>query len=278
MNYSEFFKFDKCTDKTLGGYRLGEYLKKDDPSVTELDIPSEYNGEPVTMILSYCFSSARSITRVVIPPSVRVIASAAFYNCASLEAVELAEGLTAMGSNVFEMSGLKSVKLPKSLKKIGSGAFQFCKGLESVEFKSEPSEFGAKVFHGCNKLPPETLVMGLVRSINITSPVSKADFRETMNDFRRADCDYFRPDVFELLAKNKCFRNNNVKFLFEKMINEDMAELFPIAEKYGMLSNEKLVDILIDCGIERENAEITAYLLDLKNRKFGFDGGRDHDL
>lgn len=96
--------------------------------------------------------------------------------------------------------------------------------------------------------------------------------------FDGADCDYFRCDVFELPAKNKCFRNNNVRFLFEKMINEDMAELFPIAEKYGMLSNEKLVDMLTDCGIGSKNAEITAYLLDLKNRKFGFVGGCGYDL
>lgn len=271
MNVDELFKFIKNTDKALGGYAVAEYLKKSDTAVTDIEIPAEHNGLPVTMILSGCFSSAQSITRVSVPESVRVIASTAFYNCTSLEAVELSEGITAIGSSVFELTGLKSVKLPKSLKKLGSYAFHFCRNLESVEFGSTPSEFGSRVFHGCDKLPPEISVMSLTRSTDITSPVRKADFREMIYDFRGADCDYFRPDVFKLLAKNKCFRNCNVKFLFEKMINEDYAELIPIAEKYGMLSNRELVDMLISYGIESENTGMTAYLLDLKNRNFGFD-------
>lgn len=272
MNIDELFKFIKNTDKKLGGYSVAEYLKKNDPAMTDIEIPAEYNGLPVTMILSYCFSSARNITRVSIPGSVRVIASTAFYNCMSLEAAELSEGLTAIGSSVFEMTGLKSVKLPKTLKKLGSYTFQFCKNLENIEFGSEPSEFGTRVFHGCDKLPPEQLAIGLVRSTDITRPLRKADFREMMDHFLGADCDYFRSDVFELLAKNRCFRNCNTKFLLEKMINEDMAELFPIAGKYGMLSNKEFVDMLINYCVEHENTEITAYLLDLKNRKFGFNG------
>ncbi len=271
MSVDELFRFIKNTDKTLGGYAVAEYLKKNDPDVTDIEIPTEYNGLPVTMILSGCFSSAQSITRVSVPGSVLVIASLAFYNCVSLEEAELSEGLTVLGSSVFELSGLKSVKLPKSLKRLGSCAFQFCRNLERVEFGNEPSEFGARVFHSCDKLPPEISVMSLTRSTNITSPVRKADFREMMDKFIGADCDYFRPDIFELLAKNKCLRNCNVRFLFEKMINEDMAELLPLAEKYGMLSNRELADILISYGIDRKNTEITAYLLDLKNRKFGFD-------
>lgn len=127
-----------------------------------------------------------------------------------------------------------------------------------------------RVFRGCDKLPTETLVMGSVRSTDITSRVRRVDLRETIKDFCGADCDYFRHDVFELLAKNKCFRNNNVKVLFEKMISEDMTELFPVAEKYEMLSNVKLVDMLIDYVVELQKPEGAAYLLDLKNRKFGF--------
>lgn len=273
MSVDELLKFIKNTDKKFGGYGVAEYLKKSDPTVTDIEIPAEYNGLPVTMILGGSFSSAKNIKRVSIPGSVRFVAGLAFYNCALLEAVELSEGIETIGSTSFELSGLKSVKLPKSLKKLGSYAFQFCKSLEGVEFEVEPSEFGSRVFHGCDKLPPETLVMGLVRSTDIASPVCKADFREMTNKFLGADCDYFRPDVFELLAKNNCFRGCNVRYLFEKMIREDMAaKLFPIAEEHGMLSSVKLLDMLISCCIERGKTEITAYLLDLKKRKFGFNG------
>lgn len=278
MSVDELFKFIKNTDKKFGGYGVAEYLKKSDPTVTDIEIPAEYNGLPVTSILSVGFSSAKNIRRVSIPGSVRFITGSAFYNCGSLEALELSEGIETIGSTAFELSGLKSVKLPKSLKKLGSYAFQFCRNLERVEFGVEPSEFGTRVFHGCDKLPPETLVMGLVRSTDITSPVCKADFREMTDKFFGADCDYFRSDIFELLAKNRCFRNCNTRFLFEKMINEDMAELFPLAEKYGMLSNRKLVDMLISCCIKRGKTELTAYLLELKKRKFGFDKYENYDL
>lgn len=303
MSYSidELFRFIKNTDKRLGGYAVAEYLKKDDRTVTDVEIPAEYNGLPVTSILSNGFLNAISIRRVSIPESVRFIAglafpnaisikrisipgsvrfigSSAFHHCWELEAIELSEGIETIGSNVFAFTALKSVKLPKSLKKLGGGAFQFCRELESVEFGGMPSEFGSMVFHGSNKLPLETLVMGLVRSTDITSPIHKADFREMTDKYIGEDCDYFRPDVFELLAKNKCFRSCNVKYLFEKMIREDMTEFFPIADAYGMISNIKLIDMLISYGIEHGKTEITAYLLDFKNRKFGFDGGNGYDL
>lgn len=51
MNADEFFKFIKNTDKTLGGCSVAEYLKKSDTAVTDITIPAEYNGLPVTMIL-----------------------------------------------------------------------------------------------------------------------------------------------------------------------------------------------------------------------------------
>lgn len=301
MESDELFRFIKNTDKRLGGYAVAEYLKKDDRTVNDVEIPAEYNGLPVTSILSNGFLNAISIRRVSIPESVlfiagsafqnaisikhisipgsvRFIGSLAFHHCWELEAVELSEGIETIGSGAFAFTALKSVKLPKSLKKLGGDAFQFCRDLERVEFGGMPSEFGSMVFHGCGKLPPETLMVGLVRSTDITSPVYREDFRGLIDSPLDEDWEYFRPDIFELLAKNKCFRNCNPKYLFEKMIREDMTELFPIADAYGMISNIKLINMLISYGIEHGKTEITAYLLDIKNRKFGFDGGNGYDL
>ena len=47
MNYNELFKFE--TNKS-GGIIITEYKAKNDPTVTELTISSEYNGKPVTEI------------------------------------------------------------------------------------------------------------------------------------------------------------------------------------------------------------------------------------
>lgn len=274
MSYSvdELFRFEK----TKGGYSIDKYLKTNDPTITEIEIPAEYNGEPVTEIAGFCPS--KYIKRVIIPPSVRRIGSEAFWKCEGLETAELSEGLEVIGADAFEETNLKSIVLPKSLKRICSEAFMLCTELEHVEFNSSPT-FEPNVFGDCPKLPPETVAMGLVRSTDITSPLLFSDILE-LTEFSPGLPDCFRPDVFELLAKNDCFRNwdRRLRYLFYIMIEENKAELFPVAEQYGMLEDAELLDMLLSYAIESQTTEITAYLLDLKNRKFGFNGGNKFEL
>ena len=276
MSYSvdELFSFEKNTYTRFGGYTLHEYLKKDDPTVTEIEIPAEYNGKRVTLIFG--FSRSKYIKRGIFPPSVRLIEEHSFNKCASLENAELSEGLVEIGSHAFSETNLKSVVLPKSLKRIGLSAFWYCKELERVEFNSKPS-IGLNAFGSCPKLPPETVAMGLVRSTDLTRPFLKWDFCNT-DDLLPDVEDCIRPDVFELLAKNGCFRKCDLEFLFEIMMIENKAELFPVAAQYGMLENPELLDFLLSYAIKYQRIEITAYLLDLKNRKFGFDGGGNFEL
>ena len=60
----------------------------------------------------------------MIPSSVKVICSDAFYNCAALEKVTLPEGLLCIDQEAFSKTALTSVTLPKSLLYIGLGAFE----------------------------------------------------------------------------------------------------------------------------------------------------------
>ncbi len=272
MSYSvdELFRFEK----TEGGYAVVKYLKKGDPNITELELPEEYNGVPVTAILG--FSHSNYLKRVVIPSSVRSIGSEAFWRCKSLETAELSEGLEAIGAGAFEETNLKSIALPKTLKMICSEAFLLCTELERVEFNGAPA-INPNVFGGCPKLPPETVVMGLVCSTDITSPFSEADIW-AITEYSPGVPDYIRPDVFELLAKNNCFRNCDLRDLFEIIIIENKPELFPVADQYGLLEDPALLDSLISLTIEKQMTEITAYLLDLKNRKLGFNGGDKFEL
>lgn len=251
------FEIDSC--KPHVGYVLAEYLKRGDPTITELEIPAEFNGKPVTIICDSSFSRAKYLRRVVIPPSVIYIASYAFVCSAALESVELSE----------------------SPIKLGGFAFSDCKNLKRVEFgdgfNCPPPELGPRVFHGCEKLPPELLAMSMTRSFGELLRVCRTDYRALI-DNEIKECDSFRADVFEILAKNKCYKKLNVKFLFEKMINDNRHDLLLIAEKYGMLDNAALLDLLINYTIENQKTEFTAYLLELKKRKFGFNGGNDFEL
>lgn len=272
-NVDELFEFKE----TEGGYALARYLKWDDPSITELEIPAEYNGLPVVKILSTGIGYARFLKRVKIPESVRGIMGSAFHSCPELCEVELSEGLEMIGSSAFQQTKLKAVTLPKSLTGLYWGAFRLCRELEHVEFGGSPW-FGTSVFSGCPKLPPETIVMSLVRSTDITRPISNKDISEITANIPGVPCDCFRRDVFELLVKNRSFRDCNLKRVFEGMINNNRAELFPIAEQYGFLPSAKILDKLISYSAERQAAECTAYLLELKKSKFGFDGGDDFEL
>lgn len=254
------YRFEIDSHKQHEGYVLADYLKRDDPTITELELPAEFNGKPVTMICG-CFYGT-FLKRVVIPPSVRYIARSAFGG-----------------------SALESVKLPNSPIKLGGFAFSSCKNLERVEFGNPLPELGPRVFHGCEKLPPEILAMSMTRSLGELRRICRIDYRSTLssyeirqlNDYEIKQCDSFRADVFEILAKNKCYKKLNVKFLFEKMINENRHDLLHIAEKYGMLDSAALLDLLIKYATEKQKTEFTAYLLDLKNRKLGFNGFEGSD-
>lgn len=163
---------------------------------------------------------------------------------------------------------LKSVKLPKSLKRINDFAVASCPELEHVEFNSAPY-IGLLAFGDCPKLPPETIAMGLVHSTDLTQPILEDDV--TLITYPFSPLDIYRADVYELLAKNNCFREIDPKDILYRAILNNKPEIIPIAEQYGMLDDANLIDGLIHYAIEQKIVEITAYLLDLKNRKFGFD-------
>lgn len=214
----ELFSFRE----TEGGYAVAKYLKKFDPSVTEVEIPAEFNGKSVVEIRHGAFTNSCHLQKVAVSEGVRMIGADAFLGC----------------------TGLRSIRLPVSLEAIGSGAFYGCENLCEVEFESYP-KFGEAVF-GCDpELPAKLTLMGAVRSRDITDPLDDTSLRKEIK--RAIDLPEYVPwfcrsDVFSLAAENDCFRK----------------------------VREELLDKLIECSLKRSKPELTAYLLDLKNRKFGF--------
>lgn len=274
MNYDidELFSFGKID----GGYAV-RYLKTDDPEITELEIPAEYNGVPVTRIAAYGFFCSTHIKRVVIPPSVRVIDAAAFSECFSLETAELPEGLEEIRSIAFEETSLKSIVLPKSLTRIFSEAFSYCDKLESITFNSTPS-LGEKVFFCSLELPADITLMGLVNSLDLSMPLDAGAFKNAFDDknsatgWRFERLKYTRPEVFELAAKNDCFRSVDVSAVLKGLIKNGDAKSLRVAVEYDIFKTRDIVDECVKYSVELGKTEITAYLLELKNRKFGAEG------
>ena len=156
-------------------------LTKYSGSDTEVIIPSELGGKPVTAIGEdafyrnktitsvkipegvtsigeYAFSSCDSLTEVTIPKSVTSIGNNAFADCSSLTEVTIPEGVTSIGDSAFiNCSSLTEVTIPKSVTSIGEWAFAFCSSLKKVRIPEGVTSIGEGVFNSCRKLTEVTI-------------------------------------------------------------------------------------------------------------------------
>jgi hypothetical protein len=68
---------------------------------TDIIIPKEYKGLPVTGIYDYAFEGCSSLTSVTIPDSVTSIGESAFYWCSSLASIVIPDSVTWIGNWAF---------------------------------------------------------------------------------------------------------------------------------------------------------------------------------
>lgn len=113
-----------------------------------VDIPSEINGLPVTVIGTSAFEGGQ-VMYLTIPSSVFVISDSAFKNCSGLTTITFAENsqLQKIGNEAFYRTNgagdsLNSVELPESLKLIGYRAFYNRANLLTVKVYSKDVYFG----------------------------------------------------------------------------------------------------------------------------------------
>ncbi len=105
-------------------------------SLVALEIPSLYNGLPVTAIGNYAFAYL-NIESIIIPDTITHIGCYAFSYCANLSTVVLPEGLITIDDEAFyACEALQSVTIPNSTTNIGWGAFAGCSKLVEVINKS----------------------------------------------------------------------------------------------------------------------------------------------
>lgn len=102
------FRFVTADD----GYKVALADTVNKASVTELVVPTTYNGLPVVGVQEYGFEDCVNLVSVVLPRTTSIISYHAFENCTSLRTV------TVGGT---------------SLREIGFGVFEGCSALEEVE-------------------------------------------------------------------------------------------------------------------------------------------------
>ena len=79
---------------------------------------------------------ATAISRIEIPPSVRLLPRHCFYGCESLREVHLTDQLTTICSGCFERSGITSLTITRGLEEIEEDAFRDCKYLTVVALQA----------------------------------------------------------------------------------------------------------------------------------------------
>ena len=94
--------------------------------------------------------------------NIKFIGVYAFYDCRSLETIEIPEGIEKIDKNAFKcLYSLKDVKLPSTLKTIGESSFSHCGSLQTIEIPECVEKIDGYAFSYCSNLKDVKLTSGL---------------------------------------------------------------------------------------------------------------------
>ncbi len=112
------------------GYTVS--LTDEGKSVSEIVIPTSFNGKSVTALGTNFSRENTKIEKITIPATIKKIPNYAFYKCTKLSEVVLNEGLERIGSYAFDSCQLKKVIIPSTCTVIENSAFEYNKDLYQV--------------------------------------------------------------------------------------------------------------------------------------------------
>ena len=168
----ETFYFEQVDSETvtITGYTCGDALH-------ELKIPETLDNKTVVGISEQAFKECNSITKVIIPATVKTIERYAFANCALISELAIPATVESIGEAAFtgcsrlvtldlsaatiteipyhafsNCEALTSVSIPASVKEIGAAAFLGCTSLESITFAEGLESIGKQAFQNCKAL------------------------------------------------------------------------------------------------------------------------------
>ena len=138
-----------------------EYYTGTDTVVT---IPADIDGHPITLINEYAFAKNDTITKVVLPDTIREIGNGAFGGCPNLEEVVLTETIEMIDSYAFTFCPkLQEIRLPAKLQGIHRGTFEGCTALHTVYLPGTLNFVGPGAFSRCTALTELRFADGLER-------------------------------------------------------------------------------------------------------------------
>ena len=143
-------------------------IKECDKNATNITIPSQIDGYPVTRIDGSIFDDGAGfkectkLVSVTLPSSIKEIGLYAFYNCTSLKSITIPSGVTTIEYDTFDgCTSLTNVTLPSTVTNIESDAFRNCSSLQNITLPSKLTNLGGGAFYGCIKLQSITVPSGV---------------------------------------------------------------------------------------------------------------------
>ncbi len=204
---ASFMPYSVLAEETLGSDGAYEWIDNGSTisitnyigSETNVTIPSELSGKPVTEIQGGAFSE-KSVVNVTIPDSVTNIGQNAFFASASLQSVQLPDSINDINGETFRgCTSLQSIVIPNSVTNISFAAFKDCSSLSSVTFSNTLQSIGQRAFMGCTSLGSISLPLSVqgvgpdvfsdctsLQSVYIYNPAMDFDTSEDENVFDNA--------------------------------------------------------------------------------------------
>ena len=102
----------------------------DDNYASDITVPREYNGLPVTVIGSFAFAGCTGLRSVTLPDTVTTFRDFAFSCCDDLEEVTIPDSVTTIGNFTFwESNKIPKVVIPASVTEVSAFSFWECNSL-----------------------------------------------------------------------------------------------------------------------------------------------------
>ncbi len=140
------FEYEVIEDE--GEVHITKYL---DRQATNVVIPSEIAGKPVTWIDDYALEDCANLTSIDIPNSVRIIGDSAFKGCKSLMSIEIPNSVRTISYFAFrDCDGLTDITIPQSVMFILHHAFHGCDNLTSIKVDKDNPKFDSR--DNCNAI------------------------------------------------------------------------------------------------------------------------------
>lgn len=127
----EYLTYTRLDDGTLSVALKKEYTQV----VESVSIPAYIYGKAVTQIAAYGFGSAKHLTKVQLPDTIKIIGNRAFTGCA-LTSINIPDSVETIGNEAFSKVPLVEIAIPDSVKTIGRSAFSATSPFEAILEKS----------------------------------------------------------------------------------------------------------------------------------------------